>query len=394
MSVKHNNRLHIGIDATNIRHGGGITHLSMLLESARPSSMGIASVTVWAPKPTLQSIANRSWISKKSSFWMYLPLPLRIVCQQIFIPIYIKKLGGDVLFSPGGTLPLWPEIPSVTMSQNMLPFEQSEVLLFGSFNGMRLKMFLLRLIQSYSFRRAAGVIFLSNYARVVVSNVLGAALNATALIPHGIERRFFRFPRCQRAATECSLHSPFRLLYISTVMPYKHQLEVARVVAALRQEGIPLEISFVGRPFGEYGRRLETLIKRLDPRREFLFTLGECSFLSLHEFYHEADLFVFASSCENLPNILIEAMAAGLPIASSQCGPMREILGDVGVYFDPYVPRTLSDALRSLFYDSSRRQDLAQAAWRRAHAYSWERCSLDTFTFIAQVARKGCERKV
>ena len=55
----------------------------------------------------------------------------------------------------------------------------------------------------------------------------------------------------------------------------------------------------------------------------------------LHSEYKDADLGVFASSCENLPIILIEKMASGLPIACSNKGPMPEVLGSAGVYFDP-----------------------------------------------------------
>ena len=56
---------------------------------------------------------------------------------------------------------------------------------------------------------------------------------------------------------------------------------------------------------------------------------------ALPEHLREAELFVFASSCENLPNILIEGMAAGLPIACSRRPPMPEVLGDAGESFDP-----------------------------------------------------------
>ena len=54
-----------------------------------------------------------------------------------------------------------------------------------------------------------------------------------------------------------------------------------------------------------------------------------------HAVLKRAHLFVFASSCENMPNTLVEAMASGLPIACSDRGPMPEILRDGGTYFDP-----------------------------------------------------------
>jgi glycosyltransferase involved in cell wall biosynthesis len=119
---------------------------------------------------------------------------------------------------------------------------------------------------------------------------------------------------------------------------------------------------------------------------------GAVPFESLHQHYQQADAFVFASSCENLPNILIEAMAAGLPIASSNRGPMPEVLGDAGVYFDPDSPHAIADALHRLALDDQLRLALAQRAWRQVQDYSWERCARETFGFIAQVVQQGIGR--
>jgi glycosyltransferase involved in cell wall biosynthesis len=80
-------------------------------------------------------------------------------------------------------------------------------------------------------------------------------------------------------------------------------------------------------------------------------------------------------------------MAAGVPIACSDRGPMPEVLGEAGVYFDPEQPQQIADALGRLARDAALRARLAQAAWLGAQAYSWGRCARDTFAFVAQVAR-------
>ena len=65
---------------------------------------------------------------------------------------------------------------------------------------------------------------------------------------------------------------------------------------------------------------------------------GEIPYKELHQQYQQADIGVFASSCENMPNILLETMASGLPIACSKKGPIPEVLGKDGVYFDSEEP--------------------------------------------------------
>lgn len=378
--------IHVGVDATNIRQGGGVTHLSQLLRAGEPVIAGIDRVTVWTCQSTATALPVRPWLATRSAPWMDATPPRRILGQQLQLPRDLASADCDVLFSPGGTLPARCSIPVVTMSQNMLPFEPAEAARFGRLSTMRLKLYLLRYIQSRSFRRAGGLIFLSRYAEAAVLKAVEGVLPATALIPHGIEPRFLRSPRLQRPLALCSAEKPFRVLYVSILLPYKHQWQLAHAVSQLRAEGMPIEMRFIGASWGNYGGRFKALLDKLDPKREFLLWSGAEPFDAMHDFYNDSDLFVFASSCENLPNILIEAMAAGLPIASSDRGPMPEVLGDAGVYFDPEEPTSIADALRKLAIDAPLRANLAASAWRKAQAYSWERCARDTFAFIADVA--------
>jgi glycosyltransferase involved in cell wall biosynthesis len=90
-----------------------------------------------------------------------------------------------------------------------------------------------------------------------------------------------------------------------------------------------------------------------------------------------------------MPNILIESMAAGLPIACSNRGPMPEVLRDAGVYFDPEKPESIADAVRSLAANAKLRAEKAAAAARIAMQYEWSICAHDTFDFLVKVAREN-----
>jgi glycosyltransferase involved in cell wall biosynthesis len=172
------------------------------------------------------------------------------------------------------------------------------------------------------------------------------------------------------------------LLYVSAISPYKHQTEVMEAVHQLRQEGFPLELELVG-PRSGYARAFDKVRAGLDPTSDWIHWHGPVSFEALHLTYHNADAFVFASSCENLPNILLEAMAAGLPIASSNRGPMPEIMGDGGISFDPDDVTTLTNALRVLVRDHRLREYVSQVAHARAKTFSWEECAARTLEFVS-----------
>ena len=378
--------MHLAIDASNIRQGGGVTHLSQLLSAASPTDSGIHHVTVWACAETAAQLPAHPWLTKLSPAWVEAAMFKRMLGQQLLLGREMACRGCEVLFSPGGTVPFYVEIPVVTMSQNMLPFEPEEAKYFGRWSWMRLKMWLLRQSQASSFKRADGLIFLTQYARNVVCRWLGQTQNLQALIPHGIEPRFSADPNFQFSVDNYSFEQPFTLLYVSILMPYKHQIEVARAASLLRQKGCPVRLRFIGADWGRYGQQFRKILRQLDPAEEFLTWLGGMPFSALHSEYHDADAFIFASSCENLPNILIEAMSAGLPIACSKSGPMPEVLGDAGVYFDPSKSQDIAEAMRELVISADLRGRLATKSKELSRAYSWQRCAKDTFEFIAIVA--------
>lgn len=377
--------MHLAIDACNIKQGGGLTHLAQLLAAAEPSEAGFNQVTVWASRNTLAHLPSRPWLKKVCPLWQHASLFVRQLGHQFLLAREISDHECDVLFSPGGTIPFRVQVPTVTMSQNMLPFEPNEAAKFGRWSWMRLKMWLLRQSQGASFKKVDGLIFLTQYALEGVTAWLGCLSCMQAIIPHGIEPRFGSEVKRQLSVDDYSFDQPFTFLYVSILMPYKHQIEVAKAASILRQGGIPIKLVFVGDDWGRYGQQFRKAISQIDPKKEFLIWKGGLPFSTLHSEYQDADAFIFASTCENLPNILIEAMTAGLPIACSNRGPMPEVLGEAGVYFDPVQVEEIANAMRILLNDTDLRRKLATEARELTHEYSWQRCAKDTFEFIAEV---------
>lgn len=375
----------VGIDASNIRHGGGVTHLVEVLRAARPEAAGISQVIVWAGATTLRQIEDRPWLVKshlavldENAFFR------RALWQRFSLTMESQSARCDVLFVPGGSY-AGSFRPVVSMSRNLLPFEWSELARFG-WSWLALKLCLLRIAQAATLRHADGVIFLTRYARDVVTRAIGSVSGKAVIIPHGIDDRFILPPKRQLPISQYSVDRPLRLLYVSIVDMYKHQWHVAEAVSELRKNDIPVVLNLVGPAYPPALRRLTAALKRVDPAGQFIHYVGAVPHAELHTQYAEADLCVFASSCENMPNILLEGMASGLPIACSKRGPMPEVLGDSGVYFDPESPADIARALRELIDSPALRERLAQASFDRARIYSWNRCAGETFKFLAQVA--------
>jgi len=374
----------IGIDASNLRRGGGITHLVELMSATRPDLHNIAKVVIWGSNKTLDLLENQPWLIKITPKELNLSSIYRLFWQKFKLSRAAIAEGCDLLFVPGGSY--WSSFrPIVTMSRNMVPFEWSEAKRYG-IAPMTLRLLLLRWLQSKSFRSANGVIFLTEYAKEQVIKVTGDLSGKGTIIPHGLNLRFQLQPKEQNDISQYSFDNPFQLLYVSIVDQYKHQWSVVEAVSQLRNKGYPVLLNLVGPAYPPALKRLIKTINKLDKNNDWVKYHGAIPYEDLHQVYQESHLGIFASSCENMPNILIETMATGLPIACSNRGPMPEVLGNSGLYFNPEKPNEIFSALESLINNPQLRSEKAHASFLEAQKYSWTICANETFSFLNKVA--------
>ena len=372
----------LSIDASSARSGGGLHYLSGLLGAADPQAHGFDRVRIWSSRESLDALPDRPWLERESSPLLEGGLFDRIRWQRREFPVVSRE--SDLYFVPGGTAP-YDLHPLVSVSQNILPFDTREIRRYG-ISAVALRLAILRHTQTRTFARSDGVIFLSRHAERVVGAMV-ARSGRCATIAHGVDEAFRSRPRVPRSLSECSRESPMRLLYVSILDLYKHPWNVAEAVARLRARGMPVEVEFVGPAYPPAQARLEARMRDLDPAGEFLHYRGPCPHADLPERFADCDLFVFASTCENLPIIMIEAMASGCAIAASQREPMPEVLGDGGTFFDPEDVNSIDRTLTALLEDPSLREGFARRAFERGAAYSWTKCAQETFGFAAEIAR-------
>jgi hypothetical protein len=159
-------KLIIGIDATNLRGGGGVTHILELLTAAEPTKHGVVKVVIWGGAKTLAKLPDRAWLEKVNPPALSRGFFARTLWQLCALSSAAREVQCDVLFVPGGSY-AGSFKPIVAMSQNLLPFEWLELRRYG-FTLKGLKLLVLRFIQSYSFKSSNGMIFLTEYAKRAV----------------------------------------------------------------------------------------------------------------------------------------------------------------------------------------------------------------------------------
>ena len=182
-----------------------------------------------------------------------------------------------------------------------------------------------------------------------VSEDLGRQLAAVEpqarlrVVPNVVDIELFR-PTAQRR--ERRADDPLRLLNVASLDEKKGHAVLLDAVARLRARGLPVTLDIVGE--GELRGALEA-------RADLLGIAGVVRFRGLllpaevAELMREADLFVLPSRFENLPVVLLEALASGLPAVATAVGGVGEIVdARSGELASPGDPERLADAIAAV----------------------------------------------
>lgn len=373
----------IGIDASRNRSGGARAHIIGILSEIEELPTEIENVHIWSYKELLDLLPNHSWLIKHTSSLLEKSLFHQIWWQYMLLAAEARKNDINIMLNTdAGTVSRFH--PSVTISRDMLSYEKGEIERFG-LGIAKLRLFALRYIQNHSLRKSEGTIFLTKYASKVIQTYCGKITNYT-IIPHGVSKAFSVITN--NGLWLDSEKDHIRCLYVSNIAPYKHQWNVVKAIKLLRVKGFNLSIVFVGGGDGRAQALFEKEVKMADPNNEFITQHDFVNHTDIPDFLARSDIFIFASSCENMPNTLVEGMSSGLPIACSDRGPMPEVLKDGGVYFDPENYFSIAKAIEELIKNEKKRVAYSKRARELSQQYSWRKCANETLEYMKEIYKE------
>lgn len=372
----------IGIDASRSRSGGARAHLLGVLNGADPREFGISKVHVWAYESLYTEISEKEWLVRHCPAALRGSILSQLRWQFFSLPRLARSSGCNLLFNTDAGS-ICPFKPCVTLSQDMLSFEPGEIDRFG-LTKARLRLEILKKVQAQSLKRASIAMFLTRHAEKTIRQVV-RNIGESRVVNHGIGDEF----RSNLDARTPENRDIFEFLYVSNAALYKHQWVTVEATARLRHKlNKDIRLKLVGGGTGKAQALLARAIQHFDADQEFVSQLNFVPNSQIPIHLNKADAFVYASSCENMPVTLLEAMAFGLPIACSNRGPMPEILEDAGIYFDPESVESCVLAMESIFINESTRNKCGKKASKLSKNYSWERCSRETWECLADAVQR------
>jgi glycosyltransferase involved in cell wall biosynthesis len=119
---------------------------------------------------------------------------------------------------------------------------------------------------------------------------------------------------------------------------------------------------------GSLREELENVIERTGLEKK-VFLIGKQH--NIYKFLHHSDMFVLPSIYEGMPNVILEAMAVGVPVVASNLGPVREIIfdGKNGLLFETNNIKDMSEKIFSLLTDTKKAAEIKERASKDIESY-------------------------
>ncbi len=248
-----------------------------------------------------------------------------------------------------------------------------------------------RLFVPRSLRRAAAVVCNSEATSADVRARFPVVAGRVRTTPFGAPSWVWSMTPPALARAE---DAPF--LFVGTLEPRKNLERLLRAYRLFRQERrgrvgtVPALVLVGGRGWNDRGLRV--LIGELCA--EGALQLHDyCEPSELWRHYGSAGALLFPSLHEGFGLPILEAMAAGLPVLTADCGAMAEIAGDAALLVDPRDESAIAAALHRLCDDAALRRDLALRGRERAREWTWQRTAAATAQCYREVLQGDISRQ-
>jgi glycosyltransferase involved in cell wall biosynthesis len=315
---------------------------------------------------------------------------LRTLSEHVYSPLRLPLSGIDVLntlIAPLVRVPQSVVIHIKTMHAFATP--DSVLPLAGVYR---------RMSYPRSVRVADAIILNSESVRAEVENFLKVDARKLRLIYNAVDHDLFKpgdAGAARRRVASYGATRPFAL-FVSSLWPYKNCHGLLRAWALVRGELGGRQLVIVGGGGGaggvaeKYIAQTRSLAAELGISADVVFA-GAVPHEETVHFYRAADVFVYPSFNETFGLPILEAMACGCPVVTSDTSAMPETAGGAAVLCNPKEPASIARAILAAVGPG--RERLRDQGLRRAGKFTWAATAASTLDVYREVAERRRDRR-
>jgi|SRR5579862_2398500 glycosyltransferase involved in cell wall biosynthesis len=296
------------------------------------------------------------------------------------LPVRLRQDRPDLLHVQY-TGPLFSRVPLVVSIHDVSFLEHPQY--FTRFRATQLKMTVRKTAE-----RAAAILTPSEFSRTAILRHYRLDERKVVVVHNAVASEFRPIDRQTAQAAvlrKFGVPGPF-VLMVGDLQPRKNHMGLLKAFEEVVRAHSHLthRLVFVGKETW-YSKDLHRAVQQSGIADRVHFT-GFVEDADLVEFYGACDLFVFPSFYEGFGLPILEAMACGRAVASSNTTAMPEVADAAGILFDPGSIGEMTRAIRDVLLDPELRTRLERLGSHRASLFTWESAAERTLEVYARVA--------
>lgn len=363
----------IGIDIsfTKLNNAGLGNYVRGLLEgfSQIPSSIEFFHFDVNQTRNNLQpkTIRTRLDTLYRDLIWMNLVLPFKVKFHHL-----------DLLHMPVFSAPLTKTLPTVITIHDMIWFDHPEY--FPVWQRIFMK-----LIIPITARSANAVIAISENTRQDIIHKLGIAPQKIFVTPLGVSCEFSKINDDYVELCKQKYKLSKYFLMVGSVEPRKNLPRLLAAYSKIKDDFPEIKLVHVGSASWKNSEIFAMIEKLgLENSVHFLWNIPKVDLIAL---YNGAKFLVYPSLYEGFGLPVLEAMACGCPVITSDISSIPEVVGDAALMVDPYDVDMIADALRQFLTNESILVEYSCKGEQQAKKFSWKKCAENTLDVYKTVLR-------
>lgn len=229
-----------------------------------------------------------------------------------------------------------------------------------------------------TLRRASAVITISEYSKQKILDsfpFLNGKMYVTLLAPNTLFQPVREGELLQAIRTRYGIHSRF-ILAVGNLQPRKNLLRLISAFATIRRQIDLVQLVIVGKDQWQ-SSKIYARVKQLNVEDDVIFT-GYVSDEDLMLLYNAADVYVYPSIYEGFGLPILEAMACGTPVVTSNTTSMPEVAGDAALLVDPFQEDQIVYAIQRILTESDLALSLSNKGLERVRQFSWQKTAQQT----------------
>lgn len=317
---------------------------------------------------------DRINVSRKSFFQKYIIFAMRFIKDQLFISQWLSKNNINVYHVPKNTgVPLFCSVPVVVTIHDIIPHVFSEHYLSNILERLYYE-FAIRV----SIHKASLIITISKFSKDELIKYLKVDSKKIIII-HLAYNKAFRIINDNLLLDSIRLKYSLESNYILAIGGSEYRKNVERLIHVY-QNNFQEEYSLI--VIGGQWRNINLSEKYASEKIRFLTNVPQDDLVAI---YNMAEVFVFPSFYEGFGIPVLEGMACGVPVVTSNISSMPEVGGDAAVYFDPFDEQDMAAKIRMVLQEKNLKESIIAKGLERVKLFSWEKCATETLKVYSDV---------